>query len=225
MRSAEPRPSAVLFDLDGTIIDSIALLLASMSHTFEGRDRRPTDAEWISTLGTPLPTQIAAYVDTDAERDELIARYRDFQGANHDRLMASYDGVSETLEILRDRGHPMGVVTSKGNAMMDRGLRFIRADKHMRVAIGFDSCAIHKPDPYPVLLAVGKLGYSPSESVFVGDSPFDIQAGNAAGVVTIAALWGPFTRDSLAPHDPAHFLERISELPALLERIDRARAG
>jgi pyrophosphatase PpaX len=61
--------------------------------------------------------------------------------------------------------------------------------------------------------------------VFVGDSPHDIKAGNAAGVTSIAALWGPFTRESLEPYDPAHFLETITDLPSLLERIARQNAG
>ncbi|MDQ6718321.1 MAG: HAD-IA family hydrolase [Gemmatimonadota bacterium] len=221
----ESRPLAVLFDLDGTIVDSIGLLLACMNHTFEGRDPRPTEAEWIAGLGTPLPEQMTPFITSEDDRQQLIKRYRDFQHENHDQLMATYPGVAETLAELKERGHPMGVVTSKGNAMMDRGLRYIGADKYMRVAIGFDSCSIHKPDPFPVLLAVGKLGYTPSESVFVGDSPHDIKAGNAAGVTTVAALWGPFTREMLEPYKPTHILDDITGLPALLDRIAGQSAG
>jgi len=220
-----PRPLAVLFDLDGTLVDSIALLLASMNHTFEGREHRPTDSEWIAGLGTPLPAQLTPFIESEEDRQRLIQRYREFQNVEHDRLMARYEGVAETLAALQQRGHPMGVVTSKGNAMMDRGLRFIGAEHFMSVTVGYDSCNRHKPDPYPVLLAVEKLGYTPAEAVFVGDSPHDIKAGNAAGVITIAALWGPFTRQTLDPYEPAYFIEKITELPPLLERIARPSAG
>ncbi|MBA3466331.1 MAG: HAD-IA family hydrolase [Gemmatimonadaceae bacterium] len=213
------RPLAVLFDLDGTLVDSIALLLASMNHTFEGRPVRPTDAEWIEGLGTPLPTQLTPFVESEEDRERLVQRYRAFQQQRHDSLMAKYDGVAETLALLDERGHPMGIVTSKGNAMMDRGLRFIGADGYMKTAIGYDSCKVHKPDPFPVRLALEQLGYAPEEAVFVGDSPHDIKSGNAAGVTSIAALWGPFTRESLEPYEPAHFLATITDLPALLERI------
>ena len=223
--TSAPRPLAVLFDLDGTLVDSIALLLACMNHTFEGRTHRPTEEEWIAGLGTPLPEQLTPFITSEEDRKYLLARYREYQAEQHDRLMATYPGVSETLALLKERGHPMGVVTSKGNAMMDRGLRYIGADKYMRVAIGFDSCHLHKPDPFPVLLAVGKLGYTPRESVFVGDSPHDIKAGNAAGVITIAALWGPFTREMLEPYEPGYFLEKITDLPPLLKRIARPNAG
>jgi pyrophosphatase PpaX len=221
----ESRPHAVLFDLDGTLIDSIALLLASMKHTFQGRPRQPTDAEWIEGLGTPLPKQLTPYVESDEDRERLLYRYRTFQLENHDRLMAHYEGVIDTLALLFQRGHPMGVVTSKGNMMMDRGLKFIGADEYIEVAIGYDSVHIHKPDPYPVRAALEKLGYESNEAVFVGDSPHDIKSGNAAGVITIAALWGPFTRSSLEQYKPTYFLSDIKELPSMLDRIATKDAG
>ena len=225
---ADARPYAVLFDLDGTLVDSIALLLASMRHTFQGRARQPSDAEWIDGIGTPLPKQLTPYVESDEDRERLVNRYRTFQTENHDRLMARYEGVIDTLALLYQRGHPMAIVTSKGNTMMDRGLKFIGADDYIEVAIGYDSVHIHKPDPYPVKAALEKLEYGADEAVFVGDSPHDIKSGNAAGVITIAALWGFFTRSQLAPDNPTYFLDNIKELPALLDRISgsgRREAG
>jgi pyrophosphatase PpaX len=103
--------------------------------------------------------------------------------------------------------------------MMDRGLRWLGALEVMRTRIGMNSCEIHKPDPFPVRLALEELGYEPGEAVFVGDSPHDIKSGNGAGVISVAALWGPFTREQLEPHNPAAFLESITELPALLDRL------
>ena len=222
---ADARPYAVLFDLDGTLVDSIALLLASMRHTFQGRTRQPSDAEWIEGIGTPLPKQLTPYVESDEDRERLVNRYRTFQTENHDRLMARYEGVIDTLALLYQRGHPMAIVTSKGNTMMDRGLKFIGADDYIEVAIGYDSVHIHKPDPYPVKAALEKLDYGPDEAVFVGDSPHDIKSGNAAGVITIAALWGFFTRSQLAPDNPTYFLDNIKELPALLDRISAPQSG
>jgi pyrophosphatase PpaX len=221
----DARPFAVLFDLDGTLVDSIALLLASMRHTFQGRARQPSDSEWIEGLGTPLPKQLTPYVESDEDRERLVNRYRTFQLENHDKLMARYEGVIDTLALLYQRGHPMGVVTSKGNAMMDRGLKFIGADDYIEVAIGYDSVHIHKPDPYPIKAALEKLEYGAGEAVFVGDSPHDIKSGNAAGVITIAALWGPFTKLTLEPYQPSYFLDDIKQLPPLLDRITAKSAG
>src|SRR3954464_1377839 len=216
---ADARPFAVLFDLDGTLIDSIALLLASMRHTFHGRPRKPTESEWIDGLGTPLPKQLTPYVESDEDRERLVNRYRTFQHEHHDRLMARYEGVIDTLALLFQRGHPMAVVTSKGNAMMDRGLKFIGADEYIEVAIGYDSVHIHKPDPFPGRAALEKLAYGANEAVFVGDSPHDIISGNAAGVSTIAALWGPFTKNELALYKPSLYLDKITELPRAVQRI------
>ena len=213
------RPFAVLFDLDGTLIDSVGLLLECVRHAFDGRARKPTDAEWIATIGTPLRKQLAAYADSDDDIEEITRKYRTFQREHHDRLTTAFPGVTETIQELDRRGHPMGVVTSKSNEMMDRGLEWVGLLDVMRTRIGLESCEIHKPDPTPVRVALHELGYEPQEALFVGDSPHDIKSGNAAGVISVAALWGPFTKEQLEPHNPQHFLERITDLPALLDRL------
>ena len=215
------RPYAVLFDLDGTLIDSIGLLLECVRHTFEGRDPAPTDEEWIAGIGTPLRKQLAEYVSSDQETEALISRYRSYQRLHHDRLTSAFPGVVETLTELDRRGHPMGVVTSKSNEMMDMGLAYVGLLDFMKTRIGMDSCKIHKPDPFPVKLALEELGYSPHEAVFVGDSPHDILSGNGAGVTSIAALWGPFSRDQLEPAQPSQYLDRITDLPRLLDDLER----
>ena len=216
----DQRHYAVLFDLDGTLIDSIGLLLASVRHTFQGRDdRAPTEEEWVAGIGTPLREQLRPFVESDDEAEELVARYRTYQRTHHDRMTTAYDGVLDTLEQLYNWGHPMGVVTSKSNEMMERGLKHTGLDVYMQTMIGCDSCALHKPDPFPVRMALEELGYEPHETVFVGDSPHDISAGNAAGVTTIAALWGPFTRNQLAPYKPTLYLDRITDLPPMVERL------
>ncbi|HXV18311.1 MAG TPA: HAD-IA family hydrolase [Gemmatimonadaceae bacterium] len=213
------RPFAVLFDLDGTLIDSIGLLLKCVHHTFEGRAHAPSDAEWVAGIGTPLSAQLAAYASSDEEVEKLTLRYRTFQREQHDELTNAFPGVVETLLELERRGNPMGVVTSKSNEMMHRGLAWVGIDKLMRTTIGMDSCEIHKPEPFPVLLALQELGYSPEEAVFVGDSPHDILSGNAAGVTSIAAMWGPFSREQLEPARPNIYLERIENLIPVLDDL------
>ena len=215
-----PRPIAVLFDLDGTLIDSIGLLLASVRHAFEGFDgRAPTEEEWVAGIGTPLRKQLEAFCDSAEQLEAVTLRYRTFQRAAHDRLTTAFPGTLEVLGSLAAAGHPMGIVTSKSNEMMDRALELTGIAPYMASTIGSDSCSIHKPDPFPVRMALGELGYDAGEAVFVGDSPHDINSGNAAGVVSIAALWGPFSREQLQPAHPAHYLSHISELPALVGRI------
>ncbi len=213
------RPFAVLFDLDGTLIDSIGLLLASVEHAFEGRTLAPTQEEWVAGIGTPLAKQMEPYAASVEDVELLVSRYRGFQNEAHDRMTRVYDGVTETLEALQVGGHPMGIVTSKGNNMMFKSLRYTNIERFMKSTIGCDSCTIHKPDPFPVRMALGELGYEAHEAVFIGDSPHDILSGNAAGVTSIAALWGPFTRPMLEPYGPMYFLEDIRGLAPLVGRI------
>ncbi|HJQ21941.1 MAG TPA: HAD-IA family hydrolase [Gemmatimonadaceae bacterium] len=213
------RPVAVLFDLDGTLVDSIELILNSARHAFRDREGHvPSDAEWLTGVGIPLATMFRRYARDDADVDALIAKYREYQLANHDRLVRCYDEVVDTVDKLRASAHPLAIVTSKTGWLAQRGLDTVGLGSHFDVIIGCDSCDRHKPDPAPVLLALERLGYAPDEAVFVGDSVYDMQAGNAAGVTTIAALWGPFTREDLAASGPTHYLERIRDLPAVLAR-------
>lgn len=214
------RPIAVLFDLDGTLIDSIELILSSMRHAFSARGRPvPTDAEWLTGVGIPLRTMFARYAEDERDLAAFIATYREYQLVHHDRLVRCYDQVPETIDGLRHRGHPLAVVTSKSDWLAQRALQHVGLDHHFAAIVGCDSCSRHKPHPEPVLMALERLGYSPEEAVFVGDSVHDVEAGNGAGVISVGALWGPFTRELLAPSQPAHLLDRIGDLPKLLDQL------
>jgi pyrophosphatase PpaX len=131
----------------------------------------------------------------------------------------AYEGAAATLAQLHTAGHPLGVVTSKSDALAARGLAHVGLAHYFDVIVGCDSCSRHKPDPEPVLVALERLGYATDEAVFIGDSVHDMASGNAAGVTTIAALWGPFDRAELEPSRPMHFLETISSLPSLLRAM------
>jgi pyrophosphatase PpaX len=113
----------------------------------------------------------------------------------------------------------LAVVTSKTTSLAQRGLEHVGVMEYFQTIVGCDSSERHKPDPEPVLLALDRLRYGPKEALFVGDSVHDIEAGNAAGVLSVAALWGPFTREQLAVAKPGRFVERIQDiLQVLAER-------
>jgi pyrophosphatase PpaX len=219
-RRTRTRPIAVLFDLDGTLIDSIELILSSMRHAFDACGATaPADAEWLESVGIPLQTAFRRYAPGDRELAALIAAYREHQLAHHDRLVRCYDAVVETVSLLQRRGHPLAVVTSKADWLARRGLEHVGMASLFDTIVGCDSCSRHKPHPEPVLTALARLGYRPDEAVFVGDSVHDIEAGNAAGVLTVAALWGPFGREQLLPVRPDYFLDQISDLPDILSAM------
>lgn len=204
---------AVLFDLDGTLIDSIELIVNSANYAFTKCGRpAPTRDEWVADLGLPLRAMFGRFVTDAAGIEELVAGYREYQLANHDRLVRPYSEVTATVTELHARGIGVGVVTSKSEPLAKRGLAHVGLDGFFDVVVGLESCTRHKPDPEPVLTAVRRLGVDPGTSVFVGDSPHDMMAGRAAGVVTVAALWGPFSRPQLAPSDPDYYIERMGEL-------------
>lgn len=227
MTSLRTQPIAVLFDLDGTLVDTIQLLLESVRHAFRGRAasgaRVPSEAEWIAGIGTPLVTQLRPYVAADEELAELVAGYREYQGEHHDRLTRCYDRTVEVVATLKRRGHPTAIVTSKSDEIARRTLAHVGLLGAMDVVVGADSTTRHKPDPAPVHLALERLGRPAEEAIFVGDSPHDILAGNAAGVATVAALWGPFDRATLDGARPSHVIGAITELPALVARLEDER--
>jgi pyrophosphatase PpaX len=225
--SARARPLAVLFDLDGTLIDTIDLLLASVRHAFRDRTERvPSEAEWIAGIGTPLASQLRPFAADDADLALLLEEYRAYQREHHDRMTRCYDRAVEVVSTLRERGHPLGVVTSKGDPIARRSLAHVGLLELMDVVVGADSTTRHKPDPEPVRLALDRLGgHPPSRALFVGDSPHDVAAGNAAGVATAAALWGPFTRDVLDRARPTYWLEGIEGLVGLVEQVQRGVEG
>jgi pyrophosphatase PpaX len=223
-RTALPRP--VLFDLDGTLIDTIELLLTSVQHAFRDRpERAPTTEQWVAGIGTPLAAQLRPYAADDAEFAALTDAYRSYQRLHHDRLTRCYDDAVATVRTLHERGHPMAIVTSKNDDIAQRSVAHVGLDRYLPLIVGVGSTARHKPDPEPVRFALERLGVPATTAVFVGDSPHDIAAGNAAGVITIAALWGPFTRATLSASRPGYFLDRIGGLPALLDSLPVPATG
>jgi pyrophosphatase PpaX len=216
------RPRPLLFDLDGTLVDTVPFILTCVRHAFEGYQRCPTDDEWIGGIGTPLRAQLASFTRRPEDVEAIFLRYREYWVANHDRLTRPFPGAVETVRALAARGHPVGVVTAKFEAGARRTLAHVGLLDAVGAVVGADSCERSKPDPMPVLLAAERLGRSAEEAVMLGDSPHDMTAGNEAGATTVAALWGACTRDALAAARPRHFLGAIAELPSLLDALDGA---
>jgi pyrophosphatase PpaX len=209
----------VLFDLDGTLIDSIELILNSARYAFAKLERTaPPDEEWLAGVGIPLFTMFGRYARDEDDKAALIGAYREYQMANHDRLVRCYDGVVDVITTLAARGHQIGIVTSKSEALAIRGLTHVGLARYMDTIVGCDASSRHKPDPEPVRIALQRLACPPEDAVFVGDSVHDVMAGNSAGVRTVAALWGAFKREDLEPGKPTAYVTHISELLPLVER-------
>jgi len=212
-------PIAVLFDLDGTLVDTVPFILAAVRHAFEGYGRCPTDAEWIAGIGTPLRTQLASFARRPEDVQPLFDRYRAYWLDHHDRETRCFPGALEVVEALSRAGHPIGIVTAKIEQGAHRTLKHTALLPFVQAIVGADSCPNAKPHPEPVLLALARLGYPPSEAVLIGDSPHDIAAAKAAGAIGVAALWGACGREALAAAGADHFLADVSEVPGLVRSL------
>jgi pyrophosphatase PpaX len=218
------QPLALLFDLDGTLIDSIELIVMAARHAFSTREGpAPTEEQFLATVGRPLVAQFGPYATSDNDMQALLVAYREYQLTHHDRLTRCYEDVHTTLDALRQLGHPMAVVTSKRDEIAARSISYVGLERYVDCVVGCDTTTKHKPDPEPVLCALDRLGARADQAVFLGDSPYDVQAGNAAGVTSVAACWGAFPRDALESVGPDYVIERMREFGPLVGRLASGR--
>jgi len=211
---------AILFDLDGTLIDSLELILGSARHAFVGFSGRvPTDEEWRADIGRPLLTVLREYARDDAEADQLLQRFRAYQLEHHDRLIRPYEGIVETVKWLADAGHRMALVTSKADWLAEKALLHVGLDRLIPTVVGCDSCVRHKPHPEPVERALALLGVPAANALFVGDSPHDVESGRAAGVRTIGVTWGAFSREEMERAGADLVIDEVEELRRAVARF------
>jgi len=203
----------VLFDLDGTLIDSGPIILASMQHavrTVLGREIPPAELQ-MSIGGQGIVTQMTAI---DAEHaDQLLDAYKEHNDGLHETLEA-FDELLALLPGLKAEGRRLGIVTAKRHRTVGLALdRFPALASAFDVVVGFEDTSRHKPDPEPVLLAIEKLEGTADEAVYIGDSPFDIGAAKAAGVFAVAVGWGGIHPDArLLAEEPDAFVRTPEEL-------------
>lgn len=194
----------ILFDLDGTLLDTYDMILTSMRYTInevEGQHR--SDEELMAYVGTPLLDQMLHFTSGNhARAEELVDIYRAYNDAIHDENIHAFPGTKEALAALAQAGCRMGVVTSKRHWLANRGLELCGLDSFFEFLVGSDDWPEHKPAPGPILHGCELLNVAPTQCIYIGDSPFDIQAANAAGCRSVAALWGMFSPEELAAHNP-----------------------
>jgi pyrophosphatase PpaX len=209
------RFETVLFDLDGTLVDSIELILASHRHaTLAVLGASPDDDVLRRGIGTPLRTQMQGL---DAERaDELMAAYRAYNHEHHDRLLRTYDGVLELCKRLRRDGARLGVVTSKSLPVTERAFAIVDFAPLLDAVVTQEQTTHHKPEAEPIEEALRRIGLPAASACYVGDSPFDLQAARAAGVAAIGVTWGAFTAGELALERPDALAATTDELAEVL---------
>jgi pyrophosphatase PpaX len=206
-----PPYSAVVFDLDGTVVDSVELIIVSFQHAIHevlGREISREDA--VAWVGRPLREQMELFSPEHA--DQLVEVYREFNHREHDRMLKLYEGIQHLLEGLRGAGVKIGLVTSKSRLTTQMAFDLTGIESYFDATVCADEAAGNKPSPAPILACLEELGVDPSAAAYVGDSPSDIQAALAAKVAAIAVTWGVFPAEKLEAEKPDLLVHTISEL-------------
>jgi len=206
----------VLFDLDGTLIDTNELIVSSYLHTLEqyypGRFGRQ---DVLPFMGPTLRDVFEGIDSTKA--DEMIKTYRQFNISNHDKLVTEFEGVNETIKALSEKGFKLAVVTTKIADVARMGLKLTGLEPYFPVLIALDDVEKPKPDPEPIYKALELLGSKPESAMMVGDNHHDVLGGKNAGTKTAGVAWTLKGRDHLAAYNPDYMLDSMTDLLTILE--------
>ncbi|HET7626943.1 MAG TPA: pyrophosphatase PpaX [Bacillales bacterium] len=206
----------VLFDLDGTLINTNDLIIASFSHTLEryfpnrfGKD------DIVGFIGEPLRDSFYKIDPTLA--DEMVSVYREHNIAHHDELVREYEGVYETVQVLKAHRFKLGIVTTKARKTVEMGLKLTGLASFFETVVTIDDVKEAKPSPEPILKALRILEARAETALMVGDSPHDISAGKNAGTATAGVEWAVKGSEVLRKMNPDVMLEKMPQLLDVLK--------
>lgn len=209
----------VLFDLDGTIIDTNELIINSFMYALKENGLAPlTREEIIPHMGTTLQQQIKVFSGIDDISGVLEKSYRSYNTKHHDELVRSFPQVNETMEELSRRGIKMGIVTTKIRPTTIKALEMFDLLKYMDTIVTVNDVTEPKPHPEPVLTAVHNLGVDPRKTLMVGDSTVDIQSAKSAGVYAAGVAWSLKGEDTLRKYDPDYIIYHMKDIIEIVER-------
>ncbi|KGX86201.1 pyrophosphatase PpaX [Pontibacillus litoralis] len=206
----------LLFDLDGTLINTNELIIASFLHTTEKyAPNQYTREDVIDFIGPPLEESLSSISDK-VDVEEMMNTYRAHNHEHHDDLVVAYDGVVETLSKLREAGFKLGIVTTKLRQTVTMGVKLTEIEPYFDTIVTLDDVTNAKPHPEPVVRAMKELGATPEETIMIGDNTHDIEAGQNAGTKTAGVAWTIKGRQVLEDLQPDYMLEHMSDLTKLV---------
>ncbi len=210
----------LLFDLDGTIIDTNDLIITSFMHVLEKHQLTPlTREEIIPKMGATLEQQLQHFSGM-GDITTLMTSYRSYNDDHHDAMVKLFPHVEEVVSQLHAKGIRLGVVTTKNKPGTIRVLELFGLSKYMGAVITLNDVDHPKPHPEPVLKAVQMLGADPSRTLMVGDSPMDIQSAKAAGVQSAGVAWSLKGEKALLEYQPDFMLQDMNDLFSLIDKLN-----
>jgi len=213
--------NTVLLDMDGTITDSLPLIRETFHTLFQEMGIPWGDDDVMKLIGLPL-RQIGSMMAGEDRAEHFFSTYQERYRTRHAELMRLFPGTEDFLHTLRRQGHALGLVTAKSRRGTDLTLDFLQIRNFFDVIVTVEDSPEHKPSPAPVLTALEKLGRTREQTIFIGDSPFDIQSGNRAGVVTAAVSWGMASLSQLREHNPTLCIQSWPELLTWLQETNES---
>src|SRR5665811_78667 len=215
----EPEPKVVIFDLDGTVLDSVELIVDSFDHAvWSVLGHRSSREDAVRHVGRPLLEQMELIDEVRAQ--ELVDAYREFNHREHDRRVRLYPGMADLLLRLRARGARLALVTSKSRPTTEMAFRVTGVGELFEEVVCAGETTYHKPHPEPLLRVLDSLGAGPESAVYIGDSPYDLQAAAGAGIRSVGVTWGVFPEEDLAAESPDRLVREMQELSFVLTGLD-----
>lgn len=211
----------VLFDFDGTLMDTNDVIIKSWDHTFRSLGKKEKEPEELmKTFGEPLEITLARFFP-DVAVEESIEIYRGYQRDNFLRLIDLFPGIMEMLQELKEKKYKMALVTSRLQATTIAGVEKFGLQEFFDVIITADDTAKHKPDPEPILITLDKLNSKPENAIMLGDTLFDIKCARNAKVESVLVSWSAalsgMTKESMGTDAPDWIIDKPMELLDIIE--------
>lgn len=202
----------MLFDLDGTIIDTNELIIRSFIESLQGVTPEGFGREHIiPSMGEPLTDQMRRFSGREDVTD-LVAAYREVNLRLHDEYVKAFDHVNDVIERLHGQGIQIGVVTTKMRLTTERGLKYVGLFDYIDAIVTIDDVVNAKPHPEPVKKAIDLLGADPASTMMVGDSIVDIQSALAAGTIAVGVAWSLKGEQKLKEVGAHHVIHDMRDL-------------
>jgi len=214
--------SAIVFDLDGTLVDSSSAIVECMNYALEQKGLPHADPRAVTRrIGTPLEEMFSSV--SDADPGELVRLYREQYRRVFLEKTHLLPAVKESLQTARERGYRLAVATTKPRYFAEPILEHLSIGSFFDAVAGAEEVPRLKPSPDLLHLALARLGCTNEETLYVGDHPVDVAAAKAAAIEVICVATGFWTREELQRLKPAGVVESLDELVALLP--DRPGGG